>query len=79
MIKKCVILNDYTKQISQKVIPRQELIDPILELESTLLPYAKTALMNSTGVQGMRISNQDEQSNVAAASAVAFWQLRKPV
>lgn len=69
MTKKCVILNDYTKQISQKVIPRQELIDPILELESTLLPYAKTALMNSTGVQGMRISNQDEQSNVTAASA----------
>ena len=65
---KCVILSDYTRQISQKVLPRKDLIDPILRLESTILPYCRTALMNSTGVQGMRISNQDESSNVKAAS-----------
>lgn len=67
--EKCVILTDYTRQISQTVLPRQQLIDPILELEATFLPYARTALMNSTGVQGMRITNEDEQSNVSAASA----------
>lgn len=63
-----VIINDYCQQISQTVLPRQSLNDPLLDVESDLYPFARTALLNSTGIQGMRVSSQDEQSNVLAAS-----------
>lgn len=65
---KCVLLNDYSKQISQTVIPRQQLQDPILDVMSDCIPFMRTALLNSTGVMGMRVSSEDEYSNVEAAS-----------
>lgn len=64
----CVLLSDYTKQISQTNISRQILNDPLIDLEADLLPFARTALLNSTGVMGMRVGSEDEYSNVAAAS-----------
>ena len=64
----CVLLHDYSKQISQTVLPRQALNDPLLVFEATMLPYMRTALLNSTGVQGLKVSSEDEQSDVTTAS-----------
>lgn len=64
----CVIIRDYTEQYSQRNIARQILNDPILDLESECLPFMRTALLNSTGIQGMRVGNADECSNVTAAN-----------
>lgn len=64
----CVLLSDYSKQISQNVIPRQILQDPLLDVMSDCIPFMRTAMLNSTGVMGMRVNSQDEQSNVEAAS-----------
>ena len=64
----CVLLSDYSKQISQTVLPRQMLNDPLLSVMSECIPYMRTALQNSTGIAGMKVGNEDEQSNVAAAS-----------
>lgn len=64
----CVLLRDYTNQLSQTVIPRQQLNDPLLGIMANCIPYMNTALKNSTGVQGIRTNNQDEQSNVNAAN-----------
>lgn len=64
----CVLLHDYTKQLSQTIIPRQELQEPILDVMSDMIPYARTAAMNSTGVQAMRVTYQDEYSNVESAN-----------
>lgn len=69
IINSCVLLHDYSCQISETNISRQMLNDPICDLESDLLPYCRTALLNSTGIQGMRVQSEDEQSNVTAASA----------
>ena len=60
----CILLHDYTPQISQTNIPRQLLQDPLLDLMSECLPYMRTALMNSTGVMGLRITNEVEQPEV---------------
>lgn len=60
----CILLHDYTPQISQTNIPRQMLQDPLLDLMSECMPYMRTALMNSTGVMGLRISNEVEQPEV---------------
>ena len=60
----CILLHDYTPQISQTNIPRQLLQDPLLDLMSDCLPYMHTALMNSTGVMGLRVGNENEQPEV---------------
>lgn len=66
--KHCVLLHDYTKQLSQTIIPRSTLNDPILDVEADMLPFMRTALLNSTGVQGMRVTDQDEYASVYQAS-----------
>lgn len=68
--KSAVLLHDYTKQFSQTVVPRQQLQDGLLDIMSEMFPFMRTALLNSTGVQGVRVQGEDEQSNVAAASAL---------
>jgi hypothetical protein len=64
----CVLIKDYTEQISQTNISRQILQDPILDVMADMFPFMRTALLNSTGVQGMRVNSQDEYANVEAAS-----------
>ena len=65
----CVLLHDYTKQMSQTIVSRQVLQDPLLDIMADCIPFMRTNLLNSTGVSGVRVNNQDEQSNVIAASA----------
>lgn len=64
----CVLIKDYTEQISQTNISRQILQDPILDIMADMFPFMRTALLNSTGIQGMRVNSQDEYANVEAAS-----------
>lgn len=67
-ITKCVLLSDFSKQISQTNISRKILNGGIIDLESDILPFLRTNLLNATGVSGMRVQNEDEQSNVEDAS-----------
>lgn len=64
----CVILKDYSSQESENVIPRFMVNEELIELESDMLPLMRTALFNSTGVNGIRIENESESSNVAIAN-----------
>ena len=66
---KCVLLSDYSKQISQINIPRQILNDPLLDVMSDCIPFLRTALLGGTGVSGMRVRVEDEAYNVKLASA----------
>lgn len=65
---KCVLLSDYSKQIAQTNIPRQILNDPLLDVMSDCIPFLRTALLSGTGVDGMRVSSEDEYANVELAS-----------
>ena len=65
---KCVLLHDYTPQISQTNIPRQVLQDPLLDVMAECIPFMRTALVNSTGVMGLRVGNENENAEVDAAS-----------
>ena len=69
MDNKCVLLHDYAIGISQTVMARNVTQDAILDLMSNCLPYLNTALMNSTGVSGMRIQNENERQDVFNMSA----------
>lgn len=64
----CVLIKDYTEQISQTNISRQILQDPVLDVMADMIPFMRTALLNGTGIQGMRVNTEDEYSNVEAAS-----------
>lgn len=65
----CVILHDRTPQISQTIIPKSNMMRPIISLMSECLPFMRTALLNSTGITGMKVGTEDEQANVYAASS----------
>lgn len=67
---RCVLLHDYTKQLAQTIIPRCQLNDGVIDIMSDCVPFMRTALLNSTGVMGMRVNSEDEQSNVHAASSL---------
>ena len=64
----CVLLHDYSPQISQTNIARQTLNDPILDMMSELPCFMRTALLNSTGVMGMRVGTEGEQAAVDSMS-----------
>lgn len=66
--KSAVILKDYTEQISQTNIARQLLNDPLLDVMSDCIPFMRTALLNSTGVKGMRVGSQIEANEVFSAN-----------
>lgn len=67
--KCCVIIRDYTPQLSQTVIARAFMNEGLVDLKSDLFPFMKTALTNSTGIVGVRVNSQDEVGNVNAANA----------
>lgn len=63
-----VILKDYTNQLSQTLVPRQQLNDALISAEADCIPFMRTALLNGTGVRGVRVSNEDEAFQVMEAS-----------
>lgn len=71
LAKRCVLIYDYTPQLSQYIQPRQDMNDGLIEMESNLLPYLNTLLSNNTGVAGLRVSSADEQASVETASQTA--------
>ena len=66
--KSCVLLNDYTKQMSETDIPRQIIQDPILDAMAEAFPFARTSLIANSGVRGMRVTDEDTGAQVEYAS-----------
>lgn len=64
-----VILWDYSRQIGQNIIPRADVNDPLLEVISEIPCFLRTALIASTGVKGMRVSDADAKNEVKIGSA----------
>lgn len=64
----CVLLSDYSKQISQTNISRQILQEPILDMMAEAFPMTRTSLLANSGVKGMRVGSEDESAGVKAAS-----------
>lgn len=65
----CVLLSDYSKQISQTNISRQILQDPILDAMAEAFPLARTSLIAHSGIKGMRVNDEDQKAQVELASA----------
>lgn len=59
-----VLLHDYTKQLSQTILPRVTVNDPLLDVMADCIPFMRTALINSTGIKGVRVQDADQEQNV---------------
>lgn len=66
--KSAVLISDYSPALTQSIVPRTNLMECILDIMSEMPPFMRTALMSGTGINGMRVQSEDEQSNVEAAS-----------
>lgn len=64
----CVIVRDYTNGIDQLATTRHELNQCLIDVEAECIPMLRTALINSTGVNGIRVGSEDEAANVEAAN-----------
>ena len=64
----CVILESYTKGLTQKEISEQELTEPVLDMMAEAFPMARTKLISAAGTTGMRVNSADEASNVETAN-----------
>lgn len=60
-----VLLHDYTKQLSQSILPRVTVNDPLLDVMAECIPFMRTALLSSTGVKGVRVQDADQAASVA--------------
>lgn len=63
-----VLLHDYTKQLSQTIIPRVSVNEPILDTMANCIPYMNTSLLLSTGIEGIRVNDTDQADSVAQAN-----------
>lgn len=61
-----VILKDYTNQLAESQIPRSMLQEQIIDYEAEILSMHRTALMNSTGTNAVRVNDESDAANVAA-------------
>ena len=59
-----VLLHDYTKQLSQLIIPRVSVNEPILDVMAECIPFMRTSLLLSTGVKGVRVQDADQAASV---------------
>lgn len=80
----CVILRDYTEQLSFQSIPRSQLNDPILTIMSEVFPFARTSLIANSGTKGVRVGSEEEKKeiqnmNVSFANAAKTGQAFIPV
>ena len=64
----CVLLHDYTKQMSQTIIPRQQINDCFVDMEAEIIPYLGTALLAGTGIKGLRVNDADAAEETERAS-----------
>ena len=60
----CVILSDYCRQISQKIIPRYILQDEVMQFESEIYPLVRTGLIASAGNRLLRLSNGNQGTSI---------------
>ena len=63
--KSAVLVHDYTKQLSQIILPRVTVNDSLLDVMSECIPFMRTSLLASTGVKGVRVQDADQAETVA--------------
>lgn len=62
-----VILQDYTPNLSfNDSMPKSVMMEPLLDVMSECIPYARTNLLTASGVKGLRVGNADSAAVIKA-------------
>lgn len=64
LTQSCVLLHDYSKQLSQTIIPRATIQEPLIKHLAEYIPLMRTALIAASGVTGIRVEDADQESGV---------------
>ena len=67
-LNSCVLLHDRTKQLSQTVLPRAQIQDPLLDVMAECIPYMRTCLLAGSGIKGIRVNDADQADAVQDAA-----------
>lgn len=59
-----VIIYDRQPLYARMTTPRRALQEPILEIMSNCVAYMNTSMMNSTGISGMRVTDENNKTEV---------------
>jgi hypothetical protein len=84
LTKSAVILYDYTPHLSNNVIPQSVMNEVLIDLESEIYTYIRTAGLNATGTRAVRISDADQQevsrsANMSLIEAAQRAEIYVPV
>ena len=60
----CVLCTDYTKQMTQEVMPRCQTQDCVLRTMAEVYPMARTALISNSGLKIMKLTNANQAGTV---------------
>ena len=63
-----VLLHDYTKQLSQNIIPRASVQEGLLDVMAECVPLMRTNMIASSGIKAMRVNDADQAENVKEAN-----------
>lgn len=66
----CVLLRDYTQQLSQTTLPRSQIQEAIIDTEAECIPYMRTNMLASCGIKAIRVPNADQVDSVEDVSKV---------
>ena len=67
-----VLLYDYTKQLSQNIIPRQQINDSIIDFESDVVALLRLSLLNASGIKGLKVPDADAKDEALTASVQMY-------
>lgn len=66
--KSCILLHDYTKQLSQTILPRVTVNEPLLDTMAECIPFMRTSLISGSGIKGVRVNDADQADSINDAS-----------
>ena len=72
LLNSAVLLHDYTKQLSETIIPRQKVNEVYLDIMSDYIPYLSTNLMMGVGVSAFRVNNDSEKDEVKETASAIY-------
>ena len=67
-----VILNDYTKQLSEKIIPRQQINEGLIDFESDTVALLRLSLLLASGIKGLKVADADAKEEALTASVQMY-------
>ena len=66
--KSTVLLHDYTKQLSQTILPRVTVNDSLLDVMAECIPFMRTSMIAGSGIKGVRVQDADQGDSVDAGA-----------